>query len=709
MRSEHGSIRKECARAKIDLNRGGALAMARSRNPHGRSTFAMISANCVAGRDRRKGLPVLSARQLIGAATTALSLITGAFLLALAAGNARAQGSVPACDAAGEIALLPSPWAPWKGAPLRVMLVTEKPLQGELSLTGPDGSVAATSRERHGGPPYFWFAEIKAPAAGSWHATLTPQQAGAGCGPITREIKVRPDKLGGPGSAAGSTWPLRNTWNRASENLFSAWIEKLFDDPLDAEPSWPALHVVLRDRSRNFLFDHLGLGEDEMKIVLRPDCADLPYFLRAYFAFKMGLPFGFSKCSRGGGGKPPYCPQWFSIQNAEEARPPPPTPVPGTAPSALAMTSAPATVTAPPPAPKRLGLAASFGDFIGIVSDSVHSGSARTALSDNNTDYYPVPLKPETLRPGTVFADPYGHILMIVRRLPQSDRAAGIILAVDGQPDGTVARKRFWRGNFLYAQNPALGGPGFKRFRPVVLGKNGVLRRLTNDEIAKNPQYADFSLDQSRLGIEDFYDRMDDVMSPAPLDPLRAIKEAITAFEEQVKARVTSVENGRKFQSSGRGDAEMPDGAAIFETTGAWEDFATPARDLRLLIAIDVVRTFPDRVARRPERYAMPDKKSAAEVKAELSAVLASELSERKFRYMRSDGSAWTLALKDVLDRAAALEMAYNLNDCVELRWGASDNSAEASTCKRHAPSAQRAKMTDYRAWFRERRRPPRA
>jgi hypothetical protein len=103
----------------------------------------MISANCVAERDRGKGLPVLSARQFIGDATTALLLITGAFLLALAAGNARAQGSAtPACDAAGEIALLPSPWAPWKGAPLRVMLVTEKPLQGELSLTGPDGSVA---------------------------------------------------------------------------------------------------------------------------------------------------------------------------------------------------------------------------------------------------------------------------------------------------------------------------------------------------------------------------------------------------------------------------------------------------------------------------------------------------------------------------------------------------------------------------------------
>ena len=76
---------------------------------------------------------MLSTRQFIGAATTALSLITGAVLLALA-GHARAQGSAPACDAAGEIALLPSPWAPWKGVPLRVMLVTEKPLQGELSL-----------------------------------------------------------------------------------------------------------------------------------------------------------------------------------------------------------------------------------------------------------------------------------------------------------------------------------------------------------------------------------------------------------------------------------------------------------------------------------------------------------------------------------------------------------------------------------------------
>ena len=383
--------------------------------------------------------------------------------------------------------------------------------------------------------------------------------------------------------------------------------------PLDAAPSWPALHEVLRDKSRNILFNHLGLGEDEKKLIMQPDCADLPYFLRAYFAFKMGLPFGYSKCSRGGGGEPPKCPQWWNIQKEE---PPPAAPGPQYASGGLfGAFGEPVARPAPRVPPRPPGLVRGFGYYLRTtVADAVHSGSGRTALADDNTDYYPVPLKQETLRPGTIYADPYGHVLVIAKRIAQTGDAAGVFLAVDGQPDGTVARKRFWRGNFLYAQEPS-SGPGFKRFRPIVLAKTGGLRQLTNDEIVKDPQYADFSLEQAKLGVEDFYDRMDDVMSPSPLDPVRALKEAITSLEEQAKTRVNSVENGRKYQGP---EVAMPDGPSIFETTGAWEDFATPSRDLRLLIAIDVVRTFPDRVARRPERYAMPKDKSIADVKAEL-------------------------------------------------------------------------------------------
>ncbi|HEY1365085.1 MAG TPA: hypothetical protein VGF60_22770 [Xanthobacteraceae bacterium] len=664
-----------------------------------------------------------------------MPLLAGAlFVVLYSAVESQAQAPVGSCEEAAELAVLPSPLAPWKGAPLRVVVAAEKPLDGELSLIAPDGKVAAASRERHGGPPYFWYAEVVSPAAGKWQARLARERASTECGTITREIVVRATEPPRPHATEGTLWPLRNTWNRATENLYSAWIEKLFDAPLDAAPSWPALHEVLRDRSRNFLFNHLGLREDQMGLIIRPDCADLPYFLRAYFAFKMGLPFGYSKCTRGGGGQPPSCHAWWNIQNLEPPPPPPevapvqpplagaasrpglaaalgPYPglnVPAGIPSASPRTPPVRTLTLE--AARQLGLAAAFGQYVRLtVADGVHSGSGRTPAADESTDYYPVPLNEDSLRPGTAYADPYGHMLVLAKRVSQSDAAAGVLLAVDAQPDGTVARKRFWRGNFLFAQDPALGGPGFKRFRPIVRDRNGTLRRLSNEEIAKNPEYGDFSLDQAHLGIEAFYDRMEDVMSPAPLDPLRAIQEAITALEEQVGARITSVENGRKFQNSGKREAEMPDGASIFETTGPWEDFSTPARDLRLLIAIDVVRTFPDRVARRPERYAMPKEKTVAQVKAELEGVLASELASRKFSYTRSDGSPWTLALKDVAERMTDLEMAYNPNDCVELRWGAPENSTEASTCRLHASSAQRAKMTDYRAWFHDRRRPPRA
>src|ERR1700754_2725085 len=103
-------------------------------------------------------------------ATKALLLIGGALIAVLSsAANLRAQGSPGACDGS-ELAVLPSPLAPWKGAPLRVMVAVEKPFEGELSLIGPDGAVAARSRDRNGGPPYFWFAEVESPAAGTWRA-----------------------------------------------------------------------------------------------------------------------------------------------------------------------------------------------------------------------------------------------------------------------------------------------------------------------------------------------------------------------------------------------------------------------------------------------------------------------------------------------------------------------------------------------------------
>ncbi len=77
----------------------------------------------------------------------------------LSSGEKPTEAASEICGEAADLMVLPSPLAPWKGAPLRVMVVIEKPVDGVLSLIAPDGSVAVKSPDRHGGPPYFWFAD----------------------------------------------------------------------------------------------------------------------------------------------------------------------------------------------------------------------------------------------------------------------------------------------------------------------------------------------------------------------------------------------------------------------------------------------------------------------------------------------------------------------------------------------------------------------
>src|SRR5262245_15350504 len=491
-------------------------------------------------------------------------------LVALVVGLAGvAAAAASPCEDSDAVAIFSSPRVPQPGAPLRVIAVSERRLAATLVVLSPGGDPVGETSERRGGPPYWWYAEVVPQDPGSYRAALRHEAKEAGC----HTIDAGPvDVEGQRGGSAG--WPLTREWNRATGALFAAWIEKLFDAPLDAEPAWRALHEVTRDPERNFLHDHLDLGEDgDHGLRLEPDCADLPYFLRAYFAWKLGLPFGFSECGRGEGGKPPRCGHWRSNLDPGEVRGSP------------------------------LQRMQAFLEH--EVGPAVQSGAGRTPGDDDHTDFYPIKLARDTLRPGTVYADPYGHMLVVVRRLAQTATSGGLLLAVDAQPDGTVARKRYWRGNFLFVRDRALGSAGFKRFRPVVRTDDG-MRLLDNDEVADDPSYGDFDLQQDDLTTETFYDRVDAVLSPYPQDPERALDATLDALDEQVHARVRSVTNGEDYVAKHPEVIPMPEGAAVFETSGPWEDYATPARDLRILIAIDAVRAFPVRVTHQPDRFTLP-------------------------------------------------------------------------------------------------------
>ena len=150
----------------------------------------------------------------------------------------------------------------------------------------------------------------------------------------------------------------------------------------------------------------------------------------------------------------------------------------------------------------------------------------------------------------------------------------------------------------------------------------------------------------------------------------------------------------------------MPKGPAIFQTTGPWEVYSTPARDMRCFLAIDDVMGFPKTVQQNGSIYLSIPGQSRSELIDTLITIRDRGLRENKIEYIRSDGSKWTLTLQDIVDRQKDLEMAYNPNDCPETRWAAPKESEEFQTCARKAPPDQRFNMRLCRHWFSSRRRP---
>lgn len=599
-----------------------------------------------------------------------------------------AHAGVCPAQAADDIGILVSPLVPVAGAPLRVVAATladERPLSVRIEAADGSQTLDGVSSTHHAGVPASTLATLESAPAGRWTIVVGREGQGLACAKVEVASSARAQR---PRKASpAGVWPIERAWNPGEEALFSAWVRMLFDAERGEDLAWAALHEVTSAPERNFLHDHYRWSEDasptDQGLYLKPDCADTPYFLRAYFAWKRQLPFGFRKCSRGQGG-PPRCGGLLGVVGAP--------------------------IDSPDPRKEgELGVVQRF--FRKTLAWGVHSGNGRTAFADASTDFYPLALSRRALRPGMMYADPYGHIFVLVGMVEADAerQQGGILYAIDGQPDGSITRKRFWEGNFLWNPDPSLGGSGFKGFRPVEVDPTGALVQLDNRAIGERRAYPDMSDEQAHLSGPAFYDRMDALITPGHRDPFVAQREAIEALHEAAKVRVTSVQNGEENARAHGGAIAMPSGFAIFETTGAWENFSTPARDLRLLIAIDLVEGFADKVRRNADTFLRPGE-TLEQVLEPLGADRARLLADPRYRfeYVRSDGSSWSLGLADLIARASAFEVGYNPNDCAEVRWGAPRGSEEASTCRRRAPTDQQRAMASYRVWFKERRRPAR-
>jgi len=630
---------------------------------------------------------------------TVLGHTPGPALIANAELRPSAPISIPEgrCADSKSIAIFRSPHRPNVSQPLRVIVTGERdPGFASLVLFAPDGSQVTPVQHVLDGPPYSRWVEVPEPEAGRWTAVFADGDLVRACqhiGVARRPVQQAPRDTPGP------AWNVSWKWERDTENLYAAFVEQLFREPDGEDVTWPRLQGVIGERERNLLYDHRSAGEDA-RLDLEPDCADLPYFLRAYFAWKLRLPFVYRTCTRGRKNAPPLC-EPTVLSNLDSV-------------------------------PDDNDVAA-FRRFVRRMAGTVHSSSPRTLPDDDETDLYPLRMRRQSLRPGTVFADPYGHVLVVARWKPQGVTDYGVLIAADAQPDGTVGRRRFWRGSFLFTPKTDLVGAGFKGWRPVryhatvaqdvvpveldqpaeafegepePLAQPQPWKITTNDQLRRSGGIRAWSDAQYNGTADDFYAAVEGMINPRALDPVRMQTSLVDALEESVQRRLSSVQNGEDFMKArGYAPIEMPRGAALFLTSGPWEDYSTPSRDMRLLISIDAVVSFPQSVAAHPERFGIRDA-DRDEAVQQVRAALQSELEKRSIEYIRSDGSAWKLTLADVVARMKAMEVAYNPNDCAEIRWGAPDGSDERTTCKRRASQGQQSRMLKYRKWFAKRERP---
>src|SRR6185503_9735589 len=238
-----------------------------------------------------------------------------------AAKAAKAVVAPGGCEDGAGATIWVSPQTPVAGTPVQILAVAEGGAPGELVATGDGGKRLPLAPVRRGTAPVSLSAELPSVRAGKLRLVWSRGDKPAAC----REVEVAAHAPRAERAVESKVvWASERRWDRRMEDFYAAWIERLFDAPPDKSVEFRPLHQALRDPARNFLYGYLGLREDDPKnkaaIKATPDCADLPYFLRAYFSWKLGLPFGFRDCDRGNESRPPRCTTFYSNDDAPNGK-----------------------------------------------------------------------------------------------------------------------------------------------------------------------------------------------------------------------------------------------------------------------------------------------------------------------------------------------------------------------------------------------------
>ena len=208
-----------------------------------------------------------------------------------------------------KLGLLASPLRAVAGRPLRILAATlTSTLPLALRVETAKGEPLAVEAVYRAGVPAMTVARLVAPK-GTTSLRVIVGQGGKALkcttvhvfpspAPASRVTRAR--RTCGPSRAIGAL-PKRRSTARSSVRCSAR--------PAVTTSSFARLDEVTSNPAKNLLFDHYGWGEDSSKkgLSFKPDCADTPYFLRAYFAWKRALPFAYRHCGSGDDTTPPRC------------------------------------------------------------------------------------------------------------------------------------------------------------------------------------------------------------------------------------------------------------------------------------------------------------------------------------------------------------------------------------------------------------------
>ncbi|PKQ01900.1 MAG: hypothetical protein CVT73_21040 [Alphaproteobacteria bacterium HGW-Alphaproteobacteria-12] len=462
------------------------------------------------------------------------------------------------------------------------------------------------------------------------------------------------------GSASAGPW-------RITEERWSASDEKAWQDfvaALGAADCW-TFDACIKSPANPY-------RHTDPKTRFYVDCADMPYVLRAYFAWKNGLPFAWQTAMKSGDGP------GTDIRYSQEGN------------IVVGRGAVPRT-------PSGVNALSVLRGLTGTVSTAMYRRNAASDDAYMFTDTYSPRLDREAIVPGTIAYDVNGHVSLVWRVEP-----GGRVLIFSSHPDHSLSRG--FLGKEFLRTGPQLGSI-FQKFRPIAVvgAKRASNGALTGGKIVgtRNAGIPDFSLEQyagSPPGNPyawrtsswlwngenmDFYTYLRARLSAGeleyrPVAELRSMMQSI-CFDLRSRKQAVEISVGRGIQNMTPPE-RLP--RNIYGTDGVWELYSTPSRDARLKTAFkemyDLVVAFIDMDAANAPRL----RYDGSDLAGDLLAAWGEQNAACDISYVNSDGRTVALSIERAIARL--YDLSFDPYHCVERRWGAPENSdgEESASCR---------------------------